>query len=77
MRQWTFSIVSTNPMTISSRYISVEQPDMRGTDRRYRPVIFSIETHIRVGTNLALEGKKRRRRSDADEVFLVKGSKLC
>ena len=65
LRQWIFETTqASNPMMTSSQYITVEQPDLTGTERRYRAVRFSIETHIRVGTNLAV-----RKRRDANELM--------
>ena len=46
---WSFETKSNNPLMKSSQYVSLKQPDMKGDDRRYRPIIFSIETHVRIG----------------------------
>ena len=49
LREWSFTTQSNNPMVTSSQYISIETPDLAGTDRRYRALAFNIETHVRVG----------------------------
>ena len=57
---WTFKKTSANPYTTSSQYVDVSLPNMGGTNRRYRPIIFTIETHIRVANQVADGGRKRR-----------------
>ena len=58
---WSFETRSSNPLIKSSQYVLLTQPDMRGDDERYRPVLFSIETHVRIG-----ESQSDRKRKSAD-----------
>ena len=65
LRVWSFETRSNNPMVTASQYVSVEMTDLEGTDRRYRPIIFAIETHVRIGEN---ESSRQRRSADAESV---------
>jgi len=67
LRVWSFETRSNNPMVTASQYVSVDMPDMEGTDRRYRPIIFAIETHVRIGQN---ESSRKRRSADAEPVLV-------
>ena len=69
LRVWSFETRSNNPMVTSSQYVSVEMPDMEGNDRRYRPVRFTIETHIRIGETT--ESRKKRRSIDRESEFVL------
>ena len=57
-----FNYLSENAIISSSQYVTLSMPDMEGNDGRYIPVLFSIETHIRVGRKQT----NRKRRSAAD-----------
>ena len=72
LRAWSFETKTSsgNPMYASSQYVSVSMPNMSGTDRRYRPVIFSIETHVRVGQN---QFSRRRRSVDRESELISVG----
>ena len=70
LRSWSFETQSNNPMVTSSQYVSVEMPDMEGNDSRFRPIIFTIETHIRIGKNDLL-ARKRRSTNRESEFVLV------
>ena len=66
---WSFETASNNPLIKSSQYVSVTQPDMQGDDPRYRPVIFSIETHVRIGEEQC--GRRRRSADRESETIFV------
>ena len=65
LHAWLFKTEKTNKkqMLASSQYVSLSMLDLDGFDSRYRQVIFSIETHIRVGTNQI----SRKRRSNGKQ----------
>ena len=67
---WRFDTqkITENSMLSSSQFVSVSMPDMYGPDKRYRPIIFRIETHIRIGQN----NSNRKRRSTDRESELIK-----
>ena len=67
LRVWSFETRSNNPMVTASQYVSVEMTDLEGTDRRYRPITFSIETHVRIGEN---ESSRKRRSADTESVLV-------
>ena len=60
LRVWSFETRSNNPMVTFSQYVSVDMLNMTGNYATYRPVWFTIETHLRIGEQ---EVDKRRRRS--------------
>ena len=70
---WTFKDTNSNPYTTSSQYVDISMPNMRGTNEKYRPIVFTIETHIRVSENgeskgdhqsiIDINGNSRKRRS--------------
>jgi len=67
LRQWTFERRQAGvnvPMVASSRYVALEDEGYSG---RYRGLRFSIETHVRTGTNQS----RRRRRADQSELVPV------
>ena len=66
LRTWQYETKSNSPIITSSQYVSIEMSDTSGTDSRYRPVTFRIETHVRTW-NASL----RRRRSDDSELIPV------
>ena len=55
-------------MITSSQYVSIEMLDTSGNDARYRPISFTIETHVRVGND---DSSGRRRRSDDSDLIPV------
>ena len=61
LRTWKFTTKSNSPLITSAQYVSIEMLDTTGNDARYRPVGFTIETHVRVGSDAS---SRRRRRSD-------------
>ena len=69
LRSWLFETRSNNPMITSSQYVNVEMPDMAGPDYRFRPVIFTIETHVRIEKNSS--ARKRRSADRGSEVIFV------
>ena len=71
LRAWSFETQSNNPMVTSSQYISVKMPDMWGGDSRYRPIVFTIETHIRIGEDN--QSSRKRRSIDRESEFIVVG----
>ena len=68
LRVWSFETRSNNPMITASQYVSVDMTDLEGTDRRYRPIIFAIETHVRIGEN---QTSRKRRTADAVPVDVI------
>ena len=68
LRTWLYETKSNSPMITSSQYVSVEVLDTSGNDARYRPVIFTIETHVRTGNG---GSSRRRRRSDDSDLIPV------
>ena len=72
LRVWTFETHTStgSSMFASSQYVSVSMPDMKGSDKRYRPVSFMIETHIRIGET---QSDRKRRSADREpELVFVK-----
>ena len=73
LRQWIFEGRTDNPLIRTSQYVSISMADMEGNDTRYRPVIFSIETHVRIATDASqifIPSERRRRSStDLDEIL--------
>ena len=63
-------------MVTSSQYVTVEMPNVAGNYARYRPVWFTVETHLRIGE----EEPSRRRRSDdfnlVDQITMESDMKL-
>ena len=57
---WSFEIETTNPLTTSSQYVELSMPELDGTRSKYRPVTFTIETHVRIAENQLDLGRKRR-----------------
>ena len=70
LHAWSFKTQSDNPMVISSQYVSVKMSDMEGNDSRYRPILFTIETHIRIGEDNQ-SSRKRRSIDRESELILV------
>ena len=71
LHAWSFKTQSDNPMVISSQYVSVKMSDMEGNDSRYRLVLFTIETHIRIGE--ANQSSRKRRSIDRESEFVLVG----
>ena len=71
LRVWSFETQSNNPMVTSSQYVSVEMPDMEGNDSKYRPILFTIETHIRIGEDN--QSSRKRRSVDRESEFILVG----
>ena len=73
LRQWKFEGRTANPLIRTSQYVSISMPDMVGNDARYRPVRFSIETHVRIAEDASQifnpSGKRRRSSTDLDEIL--------
>ena len=70
LRVWSFETISNNPLMKSSQYVSILQPNMQGNDRRYRPVVFSIETHVRIGEDAQTERKRRAADRESETIFI-------
>ena len=66
---WSFKTQKRSPMMTSAQYISLELPDMEGTDSRLRPIKFNIETHVRVAETQS--NRKRRSADRESEVIFV------
>ena len=64
LRQWSFETKGNNPMITSSQYVSLTMTNMRGENKRWRPIYFAIETHVRVGNKLS----RKRRTADEESV---------
>ena len=67
LRVWSFETKTDNPMITTSQYVSVTIP--KGVKRQYNPIVFSIETHVRVGQNPS--SRKRRSADKKPEWTLV------
>ena len=72
LRSWSFETRTDNPLIRSSQYVSITMPDMEGSDTRYRPVKFSIETHVRIGEEVQ-SGRKRRSAADRESEYTFVG----
>ena len=67
LRVWSFETQSNNPMITSSQYVSVQMPNTAGNYARYRPVYFTVETHVRIGEQ---QSSRRRRSADRSDELL-------
>ena len=67
LREWSFETGTGYPLVTSSQYINVEMQNLDGYYEKYRPVTFTIETHVRMGE----DHHSRRRRSADDESDLI------
>ena len=66
LRVWSFEVQTNNPMVTTSQYVTVEMPNVAGNYARYRPVWFTVETHLRIGEQ---EPSRRRRSADRSDEF--------
>ena len=70
LNAWTFT-TKNNPFVTSANKISIETPDMEGTDKRLRPIVFKVETLVRMPSARIQTNRKRRSAEKESEFIFV------